>query len=52
MYGLWDNDNDVEMMKQMKYSYGMRSGSEALKRVVYALGDHPSEILEQLIAVL
>lgn len=50
--GFGDNDNDVEMMKQMKYSYGMRSGSEALKRVVYALVDHPSEILEQLIAVL
>ena len=26
--GFGDNDNDVEMMKQMKYSYGMRSGSE------------------------
>lgn len=44
-----DNDNDVEMMKLTDHSYGMRTGSDALKRAVGAWIDHPSEILEQLL---
>lgn len=47
--GFGDNDNDVEMMKLVKYSYGMKNGSDALKRAVSAWIDHPSEILKQLI---
>ncbi len=47
--GFGDNDNDVEMMKLVTWSYGMKTGSEALKQAVSAWIDHPSEMLERLV---
>lgn len=47
--GFGDNDNDVEMMKLVKYSYGMKHGTDALKRAVNIQIDHPSEILKQMV---
>lgn len=44
-----DNDNDVEMMKLVEHSYGMKTGTEVLKKAVNAWVDHPSVILKTMI---
>lgn len=50
--GFGDNDNDVELMKLVGYSYGMKNGTETLKQAVNCCVGHPSEILEQLVRIL
>lgn len=44
-----DSDNDVDMMALTANSYGMRTGTPALKNAVKNLVDRPEEILQKLV---